>query len=46
MKVKRVLKGGTFYNDARYLSVTQRFSFKPMLRYRNFGFRLVIRGQT
>jgi len=36
----RVLRGGSWYNDAEYLLVSKRAYSAPLSRYTNFGFRI------
>ncbi len=41
----RVLRGGSWYNNARHASVCNRYDFTPSYRYGNLGFRLVRSAQ-
>lgn len=41
--IRRVLRGGSFNYDSRYLRTTDRYSFLPVNRLRLYGFRLVVR---
>jgi formylglycine-generating enzyme required for sulfatase activity len=39
---RRVLRGGGWYNSARVVRVSSRFSFFPVYRYYYYGFRLAL----
>jgi hypothetical protein len=43
MSVRRVLRGGFYYVDTWDLRTTNRIRDVPVVRYRNIGFRIVIR---